>query len=157
MSTKTTSSRVWARGNDSTCTLLGFMTQFPFSAMVCNAMFSYYYLLMVRFCTERIRRKVDLHSFGGPRCLDGSWHWFVCGIWTSVGLLDGGLTDGWLWHVQTIGVRCWQLKTKFVARLALYYCSCLMTTRRRSGTEAVRTRRLHTQNKVFAWRSDSTS
>jgi hypothetical protein len=48
-----TSQRVWARGTDGTCTFLGFLTQFSFSAIVYNMMLSFYYLLTVRFGVKR--------------------------------------------------------------------------------------------------------
>ena len=44
-----TSQRVWARGTDRSCSILGFLTQFAFSAIWYNGMLSFYYLLTVRF------------------------------------------------------------------------------------------------------------
>ena len=43
------SQRVWASGNDTTCSMLGFLQQFAFSAVWYNGMLSYYYLAIIRF------------------------------------------------------------------------------------------------------------
>jgi hypothetical protein len=43
-----TSQRVWASGSDASCSVLGFLTQFSFSAMWYNGMLSAYFLLTVR-------------------------------------------------------------------------------------------------------------
>jgi hypothetical protein len=48
-----TSQRVWAKGNDATCTFSGFLTQFAFSSIWYNCMLSFYYLLTVRFGVKR--------------------------------------------------------------------------------------------------------
>lgn len=50
---KETSQRAWASGNDATTNMLGFFTQFSFSAILYNGMLSYYYLLTVRFGVKR--------------------------------------------------------------------------------------------------------
>ena len=50
---KGTSHRVWAIGNVSTCSMLGFLTTFAFSAVWYNCMLSFYYLLTVRFGVKR--------------------------------------------------------------------------------------------------------
>lgn len=50
---KATSQRVWASGNEGTCTALGFLTQFSYSAFVYNGMLSFYYLLTVRYGVKR--------------------------------------------------------------------------------------------------------
>lgn len=58
-----TSSRVWAFGNDGTCTLLGFLIQsFCFWAIWYNCILSFYYLLTVRFQVKRkeFSRKYEL-------------------------------------------------------------------------------------------------
>lgn len=44
-----TSQRVWAAGNDATCTALGFFMQLFFATMFYNGMLSFYFLLVVRF------------------------------------------------------------------------------------------------------------
>eukprot|EP00980_Cylindrotheca_fusiformis_P017214 scaffold5297_cov104-Cylindrotheca_fusiformis.AAC.7 len=44
-----TSSRVWAFGNDATCSAVGFMNQISFSAVLYNGMLSIYFLLTARF------------------------------------------------------------------------------------------------------------
>lgn len=48
-----TSQRVWAVGNDATCTFLGWWTQLGFSAVWYNTLLSCYYLLTVRFKVSR--------------------------------------------------------------------------------------------------------
>ena len=48
-----TSLRVWARGTDTTCTMIGFFTQFSFAAIFYNCILSFYYLLTVRFGVKR--------------------------------------------------------------------------------------------------------
>lgn len=50
----TTTDRVWALGNDMTCTGLGFLTQLSFGwAIWYNVILSFYYLLTVRFNVKR--------------------------------------------------------------------------------------------------------
>jgi hypothetical protein len=48
-----TSQRVWGLGNEATNNMLGFLTQFSFSAIFYNGMLSYYYLLTVRYGVKR--------------------------------------------------------------------------------------------------------
>jgi hypothetical protein len=48
-----TSQRVWAFGNDTTTTMLGFLAQFSFAAIWYNGMLSYYYLLTVKYGVKR--------------------------------------------------------------------------------------------------------
>ena len=58
-----TSDRVWAFGNDTTCTWLGFLTQLAcFWAIWYNCILSFYYLLTVRFQVKRTEftRKYEL-------------------------------------------------------------------------------------------------
>eukprot|EP00934_Nitzschia_sp_Nitz4_P005342 Nitzschia sp. Nitz4//scaffold7_size249615//165961//167400//NITZ4_001190-RA/size249615-processed-gene-0.149-mRNA-1//1//CDS//3329558481//5332//frame0 len=50
---KETSQRAWAAGNDATANMLGFLTQFSFSAILYNGMLSYYYLLTVKYGVKR--------------------------------------------------------------------------------------------------------
>ena len=50
---KALSSRVWSVGNDSTCTILGFLQQLSFAAVWYNCMLSYYYLATIRFGMKR--------------------------------------------------------------------------------------------------------
>lgn len=52
---KETSIRVWAIGSDSSCSFLGFMTQFGFSSVLYNGFLSFYYLLTVRYGVKRPR------------------------------------------------------------------------------------------------------
>ena len=46
---KATSKRVWAMGNDVTCSALGFFTQFTLSTMLFNGMLSFYFVLTSRY------------------------------------------------------------------------------------------------------------
>ena len=48
-----TSQRVWAKGNDATCTFVGFLYQLGFSAVWYNGLLSFYYLLTVKFGIKR--------------------------------------------------------------------------------------------------------
>jgi hypothetical protein len=50
-----TSPRVWARGTDATCTMLGFFAQLAFASIFYNCMLSFYCLLTVRFGVKRKR------------------------------------------------------------------------------------------------------
>ena len=47
--------RAWSIGNSGSCSALGFLSQFSFSAVFYNCMLSYYYLLTVRFGVKRKR------------------------------------------------------------------------------------------------------
>ena len=48
------SHRVWAMGNDVSCSFLGWLTQLALSAIWYNALLSFYYLLTVRFGISRL-------------------------------------------------------------------------------------------------------
>jgi hypothetical protein len=49
-----TSTRLWAAGNDSTCTFLGTITQLSLSVILYNGVLAFYFLLTIRFgVTER--------------------------------------------------------------------------------------------------------
>jgi len=50
---KETSTRPWAIGNNTTCTLLGFITQLGVSAVLYNMFLSFYYLLTIRYGIKR--------------------------------------------------------------------------------------------------------
>jgi hypothetical protein len=43
------SHRIWAVGNDASCNVMGFFSQFTFAGILYNGMLSYYYLLTVRY------------------------------------------------------------------------------------------------------------
>jgi hypothetical protein len=43
------SQQVWTFGNESTCSAIGFLTQFSYSGLFYNAMLSFYFVLSVRF------------------------------------------------------------------------------------------------------------
>ena len=49
------SGRVWAVGNDATCTAIGTMTQFSYSNLFFNATLSYYFMITVRFQMKHSR------------------------------------------------------------------------------------------------------
>lgn len=44
-----TSTRVWAFGNDASCSAIAFLNQFSFSSLFYNGMLSFYFLLAARF------------------------------------------------------------------------------------------------------------
>jgi hypothetical protein len=46
---KETSQRVWASGSDGSCSILGWLTQLSFAAVVYNSLLSYYYLLTLKY------------------------------------------------------------------------------------------------------------
>lgn len=62
-----TSTRVWAIGNQATCTLLGAMQQFSFSAVFYNGVLAFYYFMTVRKGVKRLvfarRYEPYLHFF----------------------------------------------------------------------------------------------
>jgi len=92
---KETSMRPWAIGNNATCTLLGFITQLGFSAVLYNMFLSFYYLLTVRYGVKRIdfgsKYEVWIHGF----CI-------VFALITAV----TGATTGMFSEVQ-VGFGCW--------------------------------------------------
>jgi hypothetical protein len=88
-------SRVWAMGNATSCTALGFFSQFAFSGILYNGMLSYYYLLTVRFAYQdrQMERRVEplMHilSIGFPT------------ITALIGAIVGVYSD------SEIGLQCW--------------------------------------------------
>ena len=50
---ESTSSRAWSIGNETTCSFLGFLTQFAFASVVYNTMLSFYYLFTVRLNVKK--------------------------------------------------------------------------------------------------------
>ena len=44
-----TSQRVWAVGNDATCSMMGFMSQFSFAILIYSTILSFYFLMTVRY------------------------------------------------------------------------------------------------------------
>ena len=69
---KETSRRVWAMGNETTCSIVGFFMQFSNSTILYNAMLSFYFLLLSRFdvpnqkIAKRIEPIMHLLSVGYP-------------------------------------------------------------------------------------------
>jgi hypothetical protein len=69
---KETSNKVWAFGNDATCTAIGFLTQFSSSALLYNAMLGFYFLATTRFglsneeVTGRFEPAMHYFAFGFP-------------------------------------------------------------------------------------------
>jgi hypothetical protein len=88
-------SRVWAMGNQASCTALGFFSQFAFSGILYNGMLSYYYLLTVRFAYQdrQMERWIEpwMHilSIGFPT------------ITALIGAIVGVYSD------SEIGLQCW--------------------------------------------------
>jgi hypothetical protein len=89
------SSRVWAVGNDTSCTAMGFFSQFSFSGILYNGMLSYYYLLTVRFAYQDRQM---------ARCGEPFMHVLSIGFPTVtalIGAILGVYSDG------EIGLQCW--------------------------------------------------
>lgn len=61
------SSRIYAIGTPGTCSALGWLTQFGFSAIVYNGALSFYYLLTVRFkvSREQFARRIEIWIHAG--------------------------------------------------------------------------------------------
>lgn len=92
---KDTSSRVWAIGNDASCTFLGFLTQLGFAAVIYNMFLSFYYLLTVRFGVKRQAFAVSYEM------------WFhVFAIVFAVGTATVGASIGAFSEVE-VGMGCW--------------------------------------------------
>ena len=56
-----TSQRIWVMGNHATCSAMGFFIQFSYSALLYNAMLSFYFLLTARFGlkNDQISRRIE--------------------------------------------------------------------------------------------------
>ena len=56
-----TSQRIWVMGNHATCSAMGFFIQFSYSALLYNAMLSFYFLLTARFGlkNDQILRRIE--------------------------------------------------------------------------------------------------
>eukprot|EP00934_Nitzschia_sp_Nitz4_P002311 Nitzschia sp. Nitz4//scaffold402_size10731//6926//8110//NITZ4_009060-RA/size10731-processed-gene-0.7-mRNA-1//1//CDS//3329551076//2311//frame0 len=90
-----TSQRVWATGNDATCSMNGWFYQFSFSATLYNGMLSYYYLLTVRFGVKRavFAAKYEI--------------WMHAAIWIwSLATASFGAGIG-LFNELALGFGCW--------------------------------------------------
>jgi hypothetical protein len=99
------SRRYWAIGNDTSCTILGALTQFAFSAVWYNGFLSYYYLATIRF-------KMDSKVFA--RRYEPIMHFLALGF----NLLTA--VSGALFHhygEASIGAGCW-----VVGRCVNGYC-----------------------------------
>ena len=85
-----TSPRVWAFGNEATCSFIGFMTQFGFSAAVYNGFLSYYYVLTIRYGMDRKffaeRYEALMHFFGLTFCFISALVGSVKGFYSEVQL-----------------------------------------------------------------------
>jgi len=90
-----TSPRIWAVGTDTTCTFSGFLFQFSISAMIYNAILSYYYLLTVRFNVK----KDWFAKYVEPWCHCLTWLFFM--VTASAGAAIG------LYGEFELGFGCW--------------------------------------------------
>lgn len=90
-----TSHRFWASGTDRTCSFLGFLYQFSFSAIWYNGMLSYYYLFTIRYGVSHkiFAKKYEpwMHILSLGFCLSTA----IVGV--AIGLFDE------LYH----GMGCW--------------------------------------------------
>lgn len=90
-----TSQRVWAIGNDATCTFLGFMSQMAYAAPWYNGVLSFYYLMTIRYGVSRrvFAKKYEpyIHFF--------SLSFFL--VSASLGAIVG------LYSESEIGQGCW--------------------------------------------------
>lgn len=90
-----TSQRVWAFGNDASCTAIGFLTQFAFSGFLYYGMLSYYYVLTIRWgvrdakFSKYVEPWMHVISVGYPL------------ITASVGAAMG------FFHENELGIGCW--------------------------------------------------
>ena len=78
-----TSSKAWAMGNDSTCTVIGFFNQVGYGGMLYNAALSYYFFLTARF---------GMKNDQIAQCIEPTMHIFSVGYPTMtafVGLILG--------------------------------------------------------------------
>ena len=92
---KETSHRVWAIGNDTTCTLLGFVSQFFVTVLSYNGMLSFYFLLSTRLGVKNrdIARKYEPFMH-----LIGVGYPFITHV---IGLYLG------VFHENELGQGCW--------------------------------------------------
>ena len=90
-----TSPRVWAIGNNGTCTFLGFMTQLGFSSVFYNAFLGFYFLATIRLGVKR-------ETFA--KTWEPSIHVFVAlfsFITSGVGVAVGFFSE------LSVGMGCW--------------------------------------------------
>lgn len=90
-----TSPRVWAFGNDTSCSIDGFLGQLAYSAILYNGMLSYYFLFAARF---------GLNNKTISKYIEPSMHVLSIGfplVTASVGLVMGVYAE------PTMGMGCW--------------------------------------------------
>ena len=90
-----TSQRVWAFGNDRTCTMLGFFQQLSISGFLYNAFLSFYFVLTVRF---------GITNTTLSKCFEPIMHIISIGfplITASIGAAMG------IFHELELGQTCW--------------------------------------------------
>jgi len=90
-----TSERIWSIGNDASCTFLGFLNQFALSAILYNAMLSFYFLLTVKY---KVKRKEFAHKY--------EIYMHVLCLTFGVGTGGLGLFIG-LYSEVDVGYGCW--------------------------------------------------
>jgi hypothetical protein len=90
-----TSPRVWARGTDTTCTILGTLTQFGYAAIFYNLVLSVYYLLTVRF---GIKRQIFAQRYE-------PWMHIVGLLYFAGTAVTGGILG--VYSEVDIGLGCW--------------------------------------------------
>lgn len=91
-----TSERVWAFGNDTTCTWLGFLTQLAcFWAIWYNFILSCYYLLTVRF---QVRKREFTRKYELPLHLSGAIFFPITSL---IGLIGGWYSE------ERFAMICW--------------------------------------------------
>jgi hypothetical protein len=83
-----TSPRVWARGTDTTCTILGTISQLGYAAIFYNLILSVYYLLTVRFGVKKevFARRYEpvMHIFGLSYFIGTAGVGAVFGVYSEV-------------------------------------------------------------------------
>lgn len=89
------SQRVWAFGNDATCTALGFLTQFGFSGFLYYGALSYYYVLTIRWGMRDARFS---------KCLEPIMHVICIGYPLATAFFGVGLG---IFYENELGIGCW--------------------------------------------------
>ena len=90
-----TSQRLWATGNETSCSFLGFLVQFAFSAIWYNGCLSLYYLLTIRFNIKTKRFATRVEPFVHILCVGYNF------ITALLGLLMG------YYNEAELGMICW--------------------------------------------------
>lgn len=90
-----TSQRVWAFGNDATCTFLGTITQLGMCSLLYNAFLAIYFLMIIRF---------RVHEINFAKYYEKYLHAF-CIVWsTSTALVGAGMGA---YREVELGPGCW--------------------------------------------------